>query len=369
MPERPRTWIDISGAALRYNYRWLRAHVPVTTAMLPIVKANGYGHGVTHVISALRRVHRGTFGVAHADEALNLRLHGVRSPLIVLSSWQPADLRSLIAAKVEFVVADRQSWQHVQRLPTSWRRRARIHLKLDVGTHRLGFLPEDVTWLRQQVQQRRDTNVVGVFSHLARAEEEPVWTKQQIQRFATLKDSLGLHQGIRSHIACTAAIITSPEAHFSLVRPGIGLYGIWPSERVRAQAKGSAGLRPALTWLTTIQAIRRVPTGSWIGYGRTFRTTGRSRIATIPVGYSDGYDRRLSNTGWVVIRGHRAPVRGRVCMNLTMVDVTNIPQAAVGDTVTLIGAKASVTELSTAADMLSYELVSRIHPSITRTLR
>lgn len=368
MVQDPRTWIEISSSALRYNYRQFRRLVGSQVGILPVLKANAYGHGAVLVARALRGLDTWGFGVAHGDEALHLIDEGIVKRLLVLTSWRSTELPALLKSRVQLVVWDSASLRQVRLAARRVRQVPKIHIKLDTGTTRIGFLATDLPKLRTQLKD--DVNVQGIFSHLAHAEENSTnRTQQQIKRFATLSQDLHVGRGIR-HLACTAAIIRYPEAHFWLVRLGIGLYGYWPSEQIQRWAvahRVGLRLRPVLHWRTRLTQTKEVPAGTGIGYGSTVVVKRKTRIGIIPVGYFDGIDRKLSNRGWVSIHGQRAPILGRVCMNLTIVDLTRI-SASAGDPVTIIGPGAQADKLAEAIDTIPYEILSRINPIIERRL-
>lgn len=366
-----RTWIEISGAALRHNFRSIKQVVGPAVDIMPIVKANAYGHGLKEVIQALSHQPHWGLGVAYGSEALEARALKYRGRVTVLSHWQTTDLSKLLKQNVELVVWDEPSLSAIRRSSTA---RPKIHIKLDTGTTRVGFLESQLSIVKTALNMK-NVRVVGMFSHLANAEEAPgKKTHQQIQRFTTLMRSTittDRKKGITPHLACTAAILRYPEARFGLVRLGIGLYGIWPSSENRAWCATNLpalDLQPALRWFTRLIQVKSVPAGTSIGYGGTFRAKKPMRVGLLPVGYADGFDRRLSNCGTVFINGRPAPVVGRVCMNLTMVDLTKIPSAKKGHLVTLIGPGATADEMANHIDSINYEVTTRINWTIPRYL-
>ncbi len=364
-----RTWIEISGSHLRHNFAAYQELLGPAVSIMPIVKAHGYGHDAQLVIQALRGFRTAGYGVAHGDEALTIRQAGYRGRLIVLSSWQLYQLPELLSQSIELVAWD---WPSLARLETRARSggRVAVHLKLDTGTSRIGWLPSDLPKLYRYCKSTR-LQIKGVFSHLANAEESGRnFTQQQVKRFTTLITPLLSIQGIQPHIACTASLGRYPEAHFGLVRLGFGLYGYLPSPAVETWNKANQAklrLQPVLTWKTRVLQVKRVPAGTAIGYGSTAKVKRASWIGILPVGYYDGYDRRLSNSGWVRIGNRTVPIIGRVCMNLTMI---NLGQRACrpGTEVTLVGSRVPATDLCQAAGLFSYEFLSRINPEVSRRL-
>lgn len=362
--------MEISGGAVRHNFRLAQSVVSRSTRIMPIVKANAYGHGVREVVRALQASPKQpwAFGLAYGEEALSLRSWW-SGRIVVLSYWQPHELRQLIAKRIDIVIWNWESLNDFLKLTTSIRQRARLHLKLDTGTSRIGFVATDVPQLRVMIEHYT-LPVVGIFSHFAHAEERSLKrTAGQLNRFTTLAKCLDPKQGTIWHIACTAASMRLRKAQFGLVRLGLGLYGLSPAPSVISVTARNqdTGFRPALTWKTKISQIKTVPTGTGIGYGGSYVAKKRLMIATLPIGYADGYDRRLSNCGWVVIKGKHCPVRGRVCMNLTMVDVSNVP-AKVGDEVTLLGRGVTADDIAKTIHTINYEVVTGVNWDIPRIL-
>lgn len=370
MAEATRTWIEISASALRHNVNVLAKLAGDSSKLMPIVKSDAYGHGLEHAVSVLKKAKIWGLGVAYGSEANNARRLGWQGKIAVLSHWSPQELPILAKNEVEIVIWDWKSLILANNYG-SFKKPLRCHLKLDTGTSRIGFLPTDLYKLGKFLKQSRFILLSGVFSHLANAEEKTTArTNKQIQSFTTLVASLNVPNG-GLHLACSAALIRYPASRFDLSRPGIALYGLWPSPEIKSWArinKPRISLSPVLSWYTRIMQIKTVPAKTCVGYGSTHTAKRQSIIAIIPVGYADGYDRRLSNCGWVSIHGRRAPIIGRVCMNLTMIDVTELTMAKVGDVVTLVGDHVKLDDLAERGKILNYELVSRIHPAITRKL-
>ncbi len=373
MAHNHRTWIEISSAALRHNLGVFQRVIGPHVGILPIVKSNAYGHGVAEVASILKTQRHAGFGVAYGQEALHLRAMKYRGRIVVLSFWQTRELPELIRKNVELVVWDRPSLEAVIRASKHSKVRPKIHLKLDSGTSRIGFTPADIGHLQKRLPTLSGLRIVGVFSHLANSEEQPLQkTKNQIRYFTTLESRLDLESRVARHLACTASIIRYPEARFGFVRLGIGLYGLWPSSPIKAWTKANLpglALRPVMTWKSRISQVKRVPRRTAVGYGGTWVAKKPSSIATIPVGYGDGYRRPWSNRAWVMVGQRRAPVIGRVSMNLLLVNVTAIPSAHRGQEVTLLGPGITVDDLSVlASNTINYEITTAIHPDIPRSI-
>lgn len=372
MVRRERTWIEISASAVRHNLRSFQRLTGARVGIMPIIKANAYGHGLAEVAKLLKREHSAAFGVAYGEEALRLRALGYRGRIVVLSSWQTNDLIELIKQQVELVVWDWISWRNVTATAQRCKTKPKIHLKVDTGTSRIGFLPSEIKILQRRLASNTSLSIVGIFSHFANAEEVSTSrTKNQLKRFTTLDKELGLPERVERHIACTAAIVRYPEAYFTVVRLGIGLYGLWPSDAIYNWArahKPEINLKPVLAWKTRLRQIKTVPKGTGIGYGSTMIAKRPLRIGIVPIGYSDGLDRRLSNTGWMIVRGQRAAIIGRVSMNLAMINLSTIDRAVTGDPVTIIGPGISLLDWSQSSHALTYELMARLNPAIPRVI-
>ncbi len=371
MSNSPRTWIEISRSAQRHNLRTIQRVVGPSVKIMPVVKANAYGHGVAEIVSSLRGQSQWGIGVAYGDEALQARAIGYRGRVVVLSNWQTKELPELIKNRIELVVWDQSSLRAVVRSGKKFQIRPQVHIKIDTGTTRIGFLPNQVNLIKSALKNSA-LNIAGTFSHFANAEERvSKRTQEQLKRFTTLANEVGADGGGERHIACTAAILRYPEARFGLVRLGIGLYGIWPSQESRDWCRANLGtvkLQPVLSWYARLAQVKTVSPGTGIGYGSTVIAKQAMRIGVLPVGYADGYDRRLSNRGFVIIRKQRAPIVGRICMNLCMIDVTKIPGAQANDVVTLIGEKNDAATMAELCGTIPYEVTTRINWSLPRIL-
>jgi alanine racemase len=271
----------------------------------------------------------------------------------------------------------------VERLEAEAERHGRtvpVHLKVETGTFRQGVLESEVPRFVRRVRESGRLELEGITTHFANIEDttDHRFAELQIATFERISEgasALGGPVPVR-HAACSAAALLFNRTHLDLVRIGISLYGLWPSRETYVscleRGKPTLDLRPAMTWKTRIAQLKPVPEGGYVGYGCTFRATRPTRIAVLPIGYHEGYDRGLSGVAHVLIRGRRAPVRGRVCMNMTMVDVTDVPGAALEDEVVLLGSQGderiSAEQLASWCGTISYEIVSRIHRSLPRVV-
>jgi alanine racemase len=355
--------------ALGWNFRQIRSKVGPQIKVLSMVKANGYGHGATAVAKALAAEGSDAFGVATAEEGMELRQAGIHAPILVLAGAYADQVDQFFDNALTPVLHAAAS---LEELDTTVRRRKKtlnVHLKVDTGMGRLGFLADEIdSWLGR-IKQLKAIKIEGVFSHFSHAESvEGDYTQQQLRLFRSVVERLR-SEGIEPalvHLANSAATITLPAAYFDMVRPGLMLYGIYPSPAMASQIC----LKPVLSWKTRILQLKQVPAGSSISYGQTFVTQRQSLIATLPIGYADGYSRLLSNRGQVLVGGKRASVAGRVCMDLTMIDVTDIENLQPGDEVVLLGrqgdAEVSADEMAAWANTISYEILTSISNRVPR---
>ncbi len=367
MRDHGRTWIGVSRQAVLQNVRHLRT-VAGTAALMPMVKSNAYGHGTATVLQILEKQALWGFGVAYGQEALDLRQRGFQGRIAALSAWEMSDLPELQRHSVELVVHDFTTLKAV--LQAARRGVLRIHLKLDTGTTRIGFRPEDLGRLRRVLLRRpKKIRIASVWTHFADSDTgEAQKTYRQNARFRAM--SSGIPDAASLHAACTAALIRYPETRYDLCRPGIGVYGLWPSSLVHAWARRhlpALRLQPALTWMTHIAAIKTVPRGTSVGYAGTYVCRRKTQVAILPVGYGDGLRRAASNRGRVWVAGKSAPIIGRICMNLTMVDVTGLAVRPNMPT-ELIGPHISAEDHARWAETISYDIVTGLHPLIPRSV-
>ncbi|RMG22411.1 MAG: alanine racemase, partial [Methanobacteriota archaeon] len=278
-------------------------------------------------------------------------------------------------------VFEEQTLTKLESIARKYDRKVYVHLKINTGTNRLGIRPENLDSVINHLKHSAYIVTEGIYTHFANIEDttDHSFAMKQLQLFNQVVEKIRKEFNIsRIHSACSAAALLFPETHFNAIRLGISQYGMWPSRetfvsyKIQHANNGSERLQPLLSWKTKIGQVFEVPSGECIGYGCTYKVTRPTRIATLPVGYFDGVDRRLSNNGYFLVHGQRAPIRGRVCMNLTMIDVTDIPNVKVGDVVTLIGRDGA--EIVSADDWASwmhtinYEVTTRINPSIHRII-
>ena len=369
-------WIELDREAPDYNLRELRKGLKKGTILCAVVKANAYGHGVEQILPLFRSAD--WFAVNSLEEGIELRELGDTRPILVLGHVSLADLGEAVQRNLDLTVYNRETLEALAGLDLQSIGPARLHLKVETGTGRQGVLPEQVEGFIEQLQTVPEARLVGVSTHFANIEDtlNHDYAQSQLDKF---RQTIEILDGLKVrpdyiHTAATAAAILFDKTHFNLVRAGIGIYGLWPSRETYLSTllghRPVPDLRPVLTWKTRIVQIKELPEGSYIGYGCTYRATRPIRLGVLPVGYADGYDRKLGNAAYVLIRGKRAPVIGRVCMNLTMVDISDIPRASLEEEVVLLGRdgeeRISAETMAEWAGTINYEVVTRISSFLPR---
>ncbi len=362
----------MKGSALASNLQSFRRLIGHSTKIMAVVKANAYGHGLMGTSKAVELA-VDWFGVNNLAEGLELRKEGIKKPILILGYVPLASLGEAVASNLSLTVYNRETVEMLGRISTS----SKIHLKIETGTGRQGIFPEEVEEFLELIKKSPQIKMEGILSHFADLEEvgEQSYASQQLERFqlasAVAATKLG-YLPLR-HIACTASALIFPQSLLDMLRLGIGMYGLWPSESVRiatGKIHPEFKLEPALTWKTRIAQLKNLPAGHPVGYGGTFITSRPTRLAVLPVGYYDGYDRGLSNCGQVLVKGKRVPVVGRVCMNMTMVDVTDVEEASLEDEVVLLGRQRdqeiSTEEIAARLGTINYEFVCRINSLLPR---
>ena len=351
--------LTVDLAALRHNYLELHRRLSPGVKVLAVVKADAYGHGLAPAARTLAAAGAEYLGVASLEEGLALRRAGLTLPILLLMGIVPSESQAAVAHDLEVVLYRRDVAQALGEAGRSLGKKARVHFKVDTGMGRLGLLPGEMMPFLEGIKGSPHIEVLGLISHLATADEaDKTYAHKQLQEFLTLL-ATARGQGWElplSHLANSAALVDFPEAHFGMVRPGISLYGSPPAP----ERSWGVDLRPVMSFTTQVLQLKRLPPGSSISYGRTYTTKDWCDLAVLPVGYCNGYPRLLSNRGEVLVKGRRAPIRGRVCMNLTMVEVSHIPEVAAGDPVTLMGEnggdRLTADDLAAWAETISYDI-------------
>jgi alanine racemase len=375
------TWIEVSRAAIAHNVGLFRELLSPGTTFLAVVKANAYGHGLELVAGVCREAGVGWLGVHSAEEVAHLRRASFAGPILVMGYLTPEQVERVVDPDVHVLLSSASLLAPLAGQARRLGVALPVHIKVDTGTRRQGVPPDEAAGLATRAVAA-GLRVAGVATHFANIEDttEHGYAQGQLQSFrgavAAVQAAVGPVQWV--HSACSAAALLFREADFTMARVGISLYGHWPSKEtylswLLAHGRDSVKLEPALAWRARVGQVKAVAAGSPIGYGLTFRPTRRSLIAVLPVGYSDGYPRSLSNRSRVLLHGLPAPVVGRVAMNITLVDVTDVPAVTEGDVATLIGRdgdeRITVEELAELAGTINYELLARLSPATPRVLR
>jgi alanine racemase len=369
LPKGRPTYCTIDLAALRWNFQQVKKLVAPGVKILSVVKADAYGHGVKRVAAALAEAGSDGFGVATVEEGIELRESGIRSPILVLTAVYAEQFDRFVEHGLTPAIGDLPTIREFEKPARKQKRPVKFHLKVDTGMGRLGLLHSEIDAWLPELKKLEAVKIEGLFSQLSHAESaRGDHTQAQLRNFASVVKRLG-DAGfalILSHLANSAGVIGLPESHYTMVRPGLMLYGLYPMPKMAERVE----LRPVLSWKTRILQLKELPGGSIVGYGESFVTKRRSLVATLPVGYADGYQRLFSNRGRVLVRGKRAPVVGRVNMDLTSIDVTDIEGVAQGDEVVLLGRQGreaiSADEMAGWAETISYEIVTSIGARVPR---
>lgn len=368
MPTRP-TWLEIDLDAVSENVRRARQIVGPGVRVMAVVKGNAYGHGITHIARAAVAGGASMLGLACLSEAYLLKSSGIIAPMLVLGytpAWQAEDA---VRHNVRLTLFDLNTARALSQAAQRIGRPARVHIKVDTGMGRLGVLPDEAPDFVEAVSRLPGVEIEGIFTHFSTADEaDKTYTYWQLAQFRQVLEAVerrGIHVPY-IHAANSAALLTVPESHFNMVRLGIAMYGLAPSPATPLPP----GFQPTITWKTIVAQVKRLPPGSFVSYGNTYRTQGEEVIAVIPVGYADGFRRAPTHWGHVLVHGQRAPIVGRVCMDQTMINVTHIPDVQQGDEVVLIGRQGdeeiTVDEIAARFGTINYEVVSQILARVPR---
>lgn len=370
MKEYYRVYADIDLDAIYENVKNAKALLKKDTKMMAIVKADGYGHGAVEVARQIDEL-VDAYGVAILEEGIELRKAGFTKPILILGYTPKPLYPAMIRYDIATAVFTMEMAKEISDTAVAMHKNANIHIKLDTGMSRIGFaITKESKEIIEQIAKLPGIEIKGCFSHFARMDEkDKTKANEQFAKFTKMVNALekdGVDLGIR-HISNSAGIMEAPEVQMDMVRNGICLYGLYPSEEVQ---KERLPLKPAMELKAYVSYVKTLEPGVEIGYGGTYTTTKKTRVATIPVGYADGYSRCLSGKGSVLIHGKKAPILGRVCMDQFMVDVTDIDNVCVGDRVTLFGKDGdsciTIEEISAMAHSFNYEFVCDIGKRIPR---
>ena len=363
-PDRVYARIDLD--AICDNIDRVQQVVGDEVAVYAVIKANAYGHGALQVASVLKDKVAG-FGVATAEEALSLRQAGIQNPILILGYIFPGSSEALIEENITLTVFDYETAESLSVVAGKLSRTVKVHIKVDTGMGRIGFLPDDESAaVIEKISKLPHLEIEGLFSHFACADErDKTSALVQLQKFTAFADKLekaGVHIPLL-HLSNSAGIIEMPDARFNMVRCGISTYGLYPSDEVdRSKLK----LTAAMSLHARVAFVKTVPAGTPISYGSTFVTDREMVVATVPIGYADGYPRSLSGRGYMMIRGQKAKVLGRVCMDQCMVDVTDIHGVQRGDEVIVMGQGVDTETVARLSERLHYELICDIGERVPR---
>lgn len=377
MTEQKRTWVEVSKSALLHNVKSIKMHVAPTPVMA-VVKANAYGHDPLLVAKTVAS-EAAWFGVDDLDEAIQLRKAGLKKPILILGYVRMNRLADCAKFSVSFVAYNLETLKTLKKLKAK-KGAFKIHIAIETGTTRQGVhVGDDLNAFVRLAQTIPSVKIEGAHTHFANIEDttDPSYAMGQLKLYekglSQIK-KMGVTLDLR-HTAASAGAILYPQTKFDLIRLGMSLYGHWSSKETKVSAayrSKTLTLTPAATWKTIIAQVKHVKKNTPVSYGCTERVSRDSKIAVLPVGYWDGFPRSLSSVGHVLIRGHRCKVVGRVCMNMVMVDITDVPGVKMEDEVVLIGAQGSETitaeELAGWAGTIQYEFLTRINPLIERKL-
>jgi alanine racemase len=362
------TVAEIDLGSLEFNYRQLQKRIPEGVKLLAVVKADAYGHGAIPISRKLEKLGVAYLGVAISDEGVELRKGGVKAPILILGGIYKEGVDQVLQFDLTPVVFQKETLRLLTKAAERWKKKVKVHLKVDTGMGRLGVPLNLWPTFLKELKRFPEIEIEGILSHFSMTDEEESFTTNQWREFQEAV-ALAKEMGISYkyfHIANSGTLITFPSYLGNLVRPGIMLYGAYPSLTFQDLIQ----LKPVMTLKTHIHFLKSVALGTRISYGGAFITKRESLIATLPIGYADGYSRHLSNQGEVLIRGKRASVIGRVCMDFIMVDVTEIPNVFLGDEVILMGkqGKEQITteEIAKKIDSISYEVLCLIGKRVPR---
>jgi alanine racemase len=372
--------VEIDRSALTHNIQQFRRLIGKKRKFLATVKANAYGHGILEVSQTAVAAGADWLGVQSLEEGVLLREKGFTCPILVLGYVPSEDLKEAVARELRLTVYNFETLDRLAQACRELRKKANLHLKIETGTYRQGISEEDVLSFARKAREFPELVLEGISSHFANIEDTTDHSYAQYQ-LDTFKKVLGMLERNKieislKHMSCSASAILFPDTYFDMVRAGISMYGLWPSKETflscRLQKREPLLLKPVLSWKARVAQVKKVPRGAFIGYGCTYRASRVTILAVIPVGYYDGYDRRLSNSSYVLVKGKRAPLRGRVCMDFILADVTDIPGVEVEEEVVLLGkdGEESITanDLASLVGSINYEIVTRINPLISRIL-
>jgi len=360
-------WADVDLDAISHNARLVKDLVGQSTAVMAVVKANGYGHGAVEVAQAALSGGATWLGVSSVAEGVELRQSGISVPILNMGYTPPAALSAAIAARLSLTLYDQASLEALQRIESP----VAVHVKVNTGMNRLGAPAGDAVRLVRELRRSPNLRLEGFWTHFASAESEPDFTRQQLAAYLEARTRIVQEgaSGFISHAANSAALLRLPEARLDMVRAGLIIYGVRPVQDWR----DLPSLRPALSWQAMVTNVHLVPVGGTVGYGRRFTAAQPTKVATLAAGYADGLHRRLSNRGRAVVRGQIVPIVGTISMDQATVDVSTVPGVEIGDIACLIGSDGEASwqadDVAKAGETISYEVLCAISARVPRRYR
>lgn len=366
------TVAEIDRQAIAHNLRAIKKRVAPAKVMA-VVKANAYGHGVGAAAQLMVEQGVDYFGVARIEEGMELREQGISQPILVFGGFFEEQIAEALKFELELTVYDRQRAQLLSQRASDFGKPARVHIKSDTGMGRVGAPWQSTTQLAEQIVELKHIEVVGIYTHLSSSDEsDSTYSNMQLARFRKIiadLESKNINIPLK-HAANSGAVLNLPESYFDMVRPGVSLYGYYPSAETR---RTGLSLKPAMSIKSRVIFTKEVEKDTFIGYNRTYQTVQRTIVATVPIGYADGYNRLLSNRGEVLIRGRRFPVVGRVSMDQITVDVGPASQIRVGDEVVLLGRQGNeaitIYEICEKVNTIPYEVTCWVSERVPRVYK
>lgn len=373
-----KVWVEISKTNLQNNLKLIKEQLSYGTKFGVCIKANAYGHGFLEVASIISDT-VDIYCVDSFEEAIKLKEIASNKDVYVMGFIDDSNLEETIKSNIEFVCYDLKMLNLSLRIAKKLKIKAKVHLKIETGTNRQGILPIEVPLFIELFKQSNYLTLQGICTHFANIEDttDHKYAFNQVDKFNIalkyFEESKIMPKNI--HIGNSATTLLYPNLHFNMVRVGLISYGMWPSTETIVSLKNKSNLidiKPVLTWKTKLAQVKHVKKGQLISYGCTYKTLRDSVIGVVPVGYYDGFDRKISNSGHVLINGTKAPVVGRVCMNMFMIDITDIPNCKKGDEIVLLGRQSdnelSAEEMAGKIGTINYEVTTRINPLIKRII-
>ncbi|GHT46441.1 alanine racemase [Endomicrobiia bacterium] len=363
------TWVEIDKSDFRFNLQEIKKHIAKDTKIMAVIKSNAYGHGGIALAKEAQKAGVSWIAVSSLEEGIQFREAGIRANILILGNVYPFEnFQVAVAHSLTPTIFTMSDLTALEDLAIKLDKKINFHLQIDTGMGRIGAQPETAHAILQRIAHNPKVNMIGMYTHYSVADTDPVFTREQLSIFTKIVRFARTDLGLRfvAHSANSAALFKNKYTHLDMVRPGLSLYGLNPFKHVERFPK----LKPVLSWKTKIVFLRKVPAGFCVSYGRTFVTNRASVIATIPVGYADGYNRLLSNKGDVLVGGKRCPIAGRITMDMAMIDVTGVKGVFLGDEVVLIGTQGKeqikVDELAKIQDTICYEVTCAISPHVPR---